>query len=127
MINKTQFDRVFLQAVNELRKLAPKDTGNLAYNSIKYRWINDHQFEIYVDVGNTSAFVLGEKFDKGVAPYMPFTNEEWISPKWNGKQNPNQDWWNKAIEYIIGFIAKRFGSAVYRGLTEKEIKEIGEF
>lgn len=30
MIDKTKFDRVFLQAVNELRKLAPKDTGNLA-------------------------------------------------------------------------------------------------
>ena len=109
MIDKTKFDKVFLEAVDQLRKKAPKDTGNLAYNSIKYKWISDNQFEIYIDVGNTEAFVQGEKYLKGTAPYTPFTNEEWISPKWNGRKNPNQDWWNKAIEEIIYFIGKRLG------------------
>ena len=31
------------------------------------------------------------------AYYMPYTNEKWISPRWHGKQNPNEDWWDKAI------------------------------
>ena len=126
MIDKRIFDRVFLQAVDELRKKAPKDTGNLAYNAIKYKWISDHQFEIYIDVGDTDAFVAGEKYLQGTAPYTPFTNEKWISPYWNGKPNPNENWWNNAIEFIIGFIAKSFGSFAYRGLNEQEIKEIGE-
>ena len=107
-INKSYFDKVFLEAVAELRKKAPKNTGNLAYNSIKYKWISGNEFEIYVDVGDTTAFVESREYEQGVAPYMPFTNEVWISPKWNGKQNPNQNWWNNAIEFIIHFIAQKF-------------------
>ena len=48
----------------------------------------------------------------GLAPYMPFTNEVWLSPKWNGKRNPNQGWWNNAIEMVIVFIAKRLGGVL---------------
>ena len=106
MIDKTRFDKAFLKAVDELKKLAPKDTGNLAYHAIKYRWLNDHQFEIYVDVGDTDAFVEHGEFIKGQAPYMPFTNEEWISPHWNGKKNPNENWWNNAVEIIVKLIAR---------------------
>lgn len=103
------FDRVFLRAIDELRKKAPKDTGNLAFNAIKYRWNSPTQFEIYVDVGDTQAFVEGAPLIRGRAPYMPFTNEVWLSPRWNGKKNPNEDWWNNAIEEIIKFIAKELG------------------
>lgn len=108
-INKSKFDKVFLKAVRELRRLAPKDTGNLAYNAVKYKWISDHEFEIYVDVGDTTAFVESREFTEGTAPYMPFTNEKWISPYWNGKQNPNENWWNNAIEWIIKYIAQELG------------------
>lgn len=108
MIDKRLFDRVFLEAVDQLRKVAPIDTGNLR-DSIKYQWISDHEFEIYVNVGDTNAFVENQYYMKGEAPYMPFVNEEWISPKWKGAKNPNQDWWNRAIEMVIQFIAKRLG------------------
>lgn len=108
MIDKRIFDRIFLEAVDQLRKVAPVDTGNLR-DSIKYQWINDHEFEIYVNVGDTNAFRESQHYDIGQAPYMPFVNEEWISPRWNGAKNPNQDWWNKAIENVIKFIAKRLG------------------
>ena len=126
MIDKRKFDKVFLEAIEQLRKQAPKDTGNLRYNAIKYRWVSDSRFEIYVDVGDTDAFVSKQKFLLGQAPYMPFTNEEWISPRWNGKKNPNQDWWNKAIEKVIQFIARRLGGLLERGLTDKEIKQLGD-
>lgn len=26
------------------------------------------------------------------APHTVYTEEEWLSPRWNGKQNPNQGW-----------------------------------
>jgi len=109
MIDKRIFDEAFLKAVDKIKEKAPKKTGNLAYNAIKYRWINDHQFEIYVDVGDTEAFVSGGEFLQGTAPYMPFTNEEWVSPRWNGKPNPNQNWWNETIEEVVSLIAKILG------------------
>ena len=112
MIDKRLFDRVFLNAVDELRKKAPKDTGNLAYNAIKYKWNSPTQFEIYIDVGDTDAFVKGEHLVKGRAPYTPFTNEVWISPRWKGKKNPNENWWNDAIEDIIIYIAKNLGGVL---------------
>jgi hypothetical protein len=43
------------------------------------------------------------------APYMPYTNEPWVSPKWNGKPNPNEAWWNDAIVLIMEELAKMLG------------------
>lgn len=102
------FEKIFLQAVKELRKRAPKDTGNLAYNAIKYRWIDDRHFEIYVDTGDMGI----DTRVSGVAPYMPFTNEPWISPRWNGKKNPNEGWWEEAVEYILNFVAEKIKGKV---------------
>ena len=34
------------------------------------------------------------------AYYMPYTNERWISPKWKGAKNPNEDWWDEAIHDV---------------------------
>jgi len=108
MIDRQYFDRVFLEAVDQLRKVAPKDTGNLAYNAIKYNWVGEKEFVIFVDVGN----VQQTRRVNGIAPYMPFTNEKWISPNWNEKTNPNENWWNEAMEMVIYFIAKRLGGSL---------------
>lgn len=109
MIDKREFNRVFMEAVNLYRKFAPKDTGNLAYNSIKYQWVSPDKFVIYVDTGRTTTT---SPRIKGIAPYMPFTNEKWVSPKWNGKVNPNENWWNEATEYIVNYIALRLGGTL---------------
>ena len=36
---------------------------------------------------------------------MPYTNEPWVSPKWHGKKNPNEAWFQDAVEYIAEYIA----------------------
>lgn len=105
-MDKGYFERVFLEAVDQLRRVAPKKSENLANHAIKYKWVNNNTFEIYVDVGKVG---MVKKRISGLAPYMPFTNEVWKSPKWNGKKNPNQGWWNNAMEMVIAFIAKRLG------------------
>lgn len=105
---KQMFEQVFLEAINLLREEAPKDTGNLAYNAIKYKWENENEFVIYVDVGKIPIREYKKEI-KGIAPYMPYTNEPWISPRWNGNKNPNEGWWNDAIEFIIQYMAKRLG------------------
>ena len=90
-MTKERFSQVCMMAVEELKKRAPIDTGNLRYNAIRYEWIDEDTFRIYVD--------------KNIAPYMPYTNEPWLSPKWNGKKNPNEAWFQEAVEYIAEFIA----------------------
>lgn len=89
------------KAVQILRDRAPKDKGNLAFHAIMYtsEGVHGTTFKIWVD-GNGV---------EGIAYYMPFTNEKWISPRWNGKKNPNEQWWNRACEEIIEMFARELG------------------
>lgn len=73
-----------------LKANAPYDTGNLAINSIRIMYDTDG--EVFVAIG-------GE-----IAPYAVYTNEKWISPKWNGKKNPNEKWIERSIEEAIPII-----------------------
>lgn len=90
-MTERRFRQICARAVKQLQKCAPKDTGNLAYNAIKYEFIGK-TCKIYVD--------------EAIAPYMPFTNEPWISPKWNGKKNPNEKWFDDAVAYIVDYITR---------------------
>lgn len=65
---------------NQLKIASPIDTGNLMINGI--RLFND-----FIGIG-------GE-----VAPYAKYTNE-----KWKGKQNPNENWIQRAIETVMPLI-----------------------
>lgn len=50
---------------------------------------------VNVYVGNKQAY------------YMPYTNEEWISPKWKGAKNPNLKWWDKSVNDIVNLCLER--------------------
>lgn len=91
-ITKERFNEICLYAVDRLRYFAPIDTGNLKYNAIRYEWINETTFKIYVD--------------ESIAPYMPYTNEKWIAARWNGKKNPNEGWFDSACEFIIDLLTQ---------------------
>lgn len=99
-MTKQQFDRVCMELVRIIRERAPRDTGNLADNGVRYVWENEETFTIYID--------------ESIAPYMPYTNEPWISPKWNGKKNPNEAWWQDAVNLCIEHFTN-----VYKGEIEK--------
>jgi hypothetical protein len=71
----------------EFQKLTPKDTGNLRYNAVKLVFSSPTRAVLYVD----------EK----VAPYMPYTDRPWLSPKWGGKKNPNENWFEMAVEKAL--------------------------
>ena len=62
-------------------------TGNMAFNATRRRMPDENTYVIYVD--------------KAIAPYVPYTNEEWISPKWKGHKNPNQGWFDRAAEIVV--------------------------
>lgn len=88
------------RAVKELRGLAPYDTGNLALNAIKIEFPSQDVCRIYVD--------------ERIAPYMKFTTFPWIAPKWHGKKNPNEGWWEKAGLFIASYIAAEVGGKLRR-------------
>ena len=55
-----------IQTVEELRKeYVPRDTGNMAFNSLKYK-VEGNYVIIYIDTN--------------IAPYLPHANEPWLSP-----------------------------------------------
>lgn len=92
-MTKSEFDKICMEAVRQVRKRAPYDTGNLSNNGVRYEWTDKETFVIYVD--------------ENIAPYMPYTNEPWLSPRWNGKKNPNEQWWQDATKIVAEYLTKR--------------------
>ena len=92
-MTRTQFERICLDLVAIIQERAPRDTGNLATNGIQFVWENENTFTIYVE--------------ESIAPYMPYTNEPWESPKWNGKKNPNEAWWQDAIQLCLEYFTNQ--------------------
>lgn len=82
----------------QLQSFSPIRTGNLRYNSIRLERTGEDEIRIYVD----------EK----IAPYMPYTNEPWLSPRWNGKKNPNEAWFDNAAFKIALWIAGAFKAQI---------------
>lgn len=103
------------KAVQILRDRAPYKSGNLSNHGIMYTSKGAHgtTFKIWVD-GNGK---------EGKAFYMPFTNEKWESPRWNGKENPNEQWWNRACEEIIEMFARELGGELTQNDTTKAISK----
>lgn len=78
---------------------APKDTWNLALNSIR----------IAQDKGQWYVLIGGE-----IAPYAVFTNEPWIRGK-----NPNEGWIERTIEECMPMIKQIMSGSI----TQAEIDE----
>ena len=91
------FQQLVNQCFWEVQQHSPIDTGNLRYNAIKLTKEGDN-YVIYVDTV--------------VAPYMVYTNEPWR----NGRQNPNERWFDKVAELV----AKKIASALGGKLTERK-------
>jgi hypothetical protein len=85
--------------------IAPYRTGNLANNALKIEFPSKNVCYIYVD--------------ESVAPYMPYTTKPWISPRWHGKKNPNEGWWQRAGESVADAIADKVGGELKTAGGEK--------
>lgn len=93
----SRFEKLCMELVEEIRNVAPVDTGNLKNNAIRFEFIDENTFKIYVD--------------ESIAPYMPYTNEIWLSERWINKKtgikakNPNEGWWSeKAVGFVVNFM-----------------------
>lgn len=91
MNKRQQVELAIKDTIAFARYLIPIDTGNLRYNSFKIEHKSKNTWVVYID----------EK----VAPYAPYVNEKWISPKWNGKQNPNEGFWKEVFIMLADMIS----------------------
>lgn len=64
-------------------------SGNMAFNALRYE-IEGDELVIYID--------------EDIAPYVYYTNEPWLSPRWKGKANPNQGWWDN--DFVPEFVRR---------------------
>ena len=71
-------------------------TGNMALNALKYEWL---------DGGATFHMWI----DEDIAPYVFYTNEPWTSPRWHGKKNPNEGWWDRMMDDFYNKLAELLG------------------
>lgn len=104
MTKKTPRQRILNAVMQTFREMRPSiyvpnpktrgktSKGNLAFNALRIKIIED-TVDIYVD--------------KNVAPYVVYTNEPWISPRWNGKKNPNEGWWGRFCEEFMRRLSKK--------------------
>ena len=85
-MTNTEFQTFINRFVRNFKPLTPIDTGNLR-SSVKFVFTSPTRAVVYVDTKQ--------------APYMPYTNEPWISPRWNGKKNPNEGWFDREVENAL--------------------------
>lgn len=108
--------KLILEMTDIIQTLCPYDTGNLQ-SSIKYDYLGNGVWKIYVNCGDDPYLKVG-KNSRGIAPYMPFTNEKWLSDRWkdkngNMRKNPNEGWWNDACERAIEYARIKLNGEVY--------------
>lgn len=98
-MNRADFIAACELATEMLRDLAPYDTGNLALNAIQMKVISSREVWIYVS--------------ETIAPYMVYTNEPWLADRWNGKKNPNEGWFEAAVDLISEALSDLMEGEVY--------------
>lgn len=101
-ITQAQIENVLQSALEAGRQLIPKDKGNLSLNATLIEDEGGGHWLIYISGDGTH----------GIAPYAPFTNEPWLSQRWNGKQNPNEGWWDRFVDFIVNYIQTTLGGEV---------------
>ena len=98
MTKRQQVELAIKDTVAMARYLIPIDTGNLRWDSFNMRRQDKDTWIVYID--------------DEVAPYAPYVNEKWVSPKWNGKQNPNEGIFKKVFEFIGARINRIVGGQI---------------
>ena len=68
--------------------------------------------------------------DETIAPYVVYTNEKWLSPRWKGTKNPNEGWFDEfAIKFLQQLAQRLHGEIRYKhgkyetGSIDQALKE----
>lgn len=109
-MDSNRIEQALIGAVEIIRNYAPYDTGNLSLNAIKFERISTGEYRIYIDEGDGNPKSKGA----GIAPYIKYTNEPWslFQPPLLGKQNPNEGWWDMAVDAAVQYLATELNGEV---------------
>lgn len=91
-MTRRQFNNLRNRLLHIAQLYCPVDTGNMQTNALTAEIVGDHSIRIHVD--------------EAIAPYFPYTNEPWVSPRWNGATNPNEGWWEDAGNAMVDEILR---------------------
>lgn len=96
-VTRRKVEATLYEALTIVRNngLIPIDTGNLRYNAFKIARTGINSWRIYID--------------HAIAPYDIYVNGKWVSPKWNGKQNPNEGFWQEVCDFIVDYLHQKLG------------------
>lgn len=99
-MTRQEIVRAAASTVEEMRAAyVPHLTGNMANNALNYREEADAVL-VYVD--------------DSIAPYFPYTEYPWLSPRWHGKKNPNEGWVERFQEEFARRFAAKLGGKIKR-------------
>lgn len=98
--------RVAREAFEYIKDICPYDSGNM-HNTIRFEKVGKDTYRIRINPNNT-------------APYAVYTNERWISPKWNFAHNPNEKWIDEGAQSIAHSIAVKLDGSVTSATGENE-------
>lgn len=96
-------------AFDYMRKKCPYDTGNM-HNTMSFEQVGRNHYRIRINPNDS-------------APYAVYTNEKWISPKWNGAHNPNYKWIDEGVQAVVKDLAFLFNGELTSVVGEKERME----
>ncbi|MDE6586136.1 MAG: hypothetical protein K2K80_05610 [Clostridia bacterium] len=97
-MTRQQAVNMAISIVEEMRdEYVPRDTDNMAFNALEYEILNG---------------ILAININPKIAPYVPYTNEPWLSPKWNGKKNPNEGWWDSFVAEFTKRLANKLKGVI---------------
>lgn len=97
-MNEAEFMWAVVQAFNAFWARVPVDKDNMRGNGTRLESRGNNVYVIRVSVA--------------IAPYLPYTNEPWISPRWNGKKNPNEGWFEDDTDIVVTVLAQQLGGRV---------------
>lgn len=95
MNTNQRVDLAVQKAVEVIRvlEIIPHDTDNLRKVAFSMERMSKNKWRVFIN---------DEK-----APYAVYVNEPWISPKWNGKDNPNEGFWDEVVEKLAEIIKNK--------------------
>ena len=96
-VTKRKIEATILEAWSVARDsgLIPYRTGNLRFNAFQLKRTGVNSWQILIK--------------HSVAPYDIYVNGKWVSPKWHGKENPNEGFWQEVCDFIINYIHVKLG------------------
>ncbi len=88
-----------------IKSVAPVDTGTLR-DSIKVEKTGKNEYQI--------------KICSPLIDYVVYTNEKWVAPRWKGRENPNEKWIDKAVDFVVSLIASLLDGEISYDHQERE-------